>query len=137
MPRTRQKKRRETEDRNLDLTHPCWAVKRLNKDLLLAAAHAVAWAAPPEEVTPRDAEKEAEWFQTKLAEACNVAMPRVRRFHRDATYWWSPELGEKRQQCVSARRKIQRQEEEGAGTSARRKICIVGTGKQWSPCNAG
>ena len=75
MPRIRLKKKkksRENEDRNSDLTHPRWIVKTLNKDLLLATAHAVAWAAPPEE-TPLDAEKEAEWFQTKMAEACNAA----------------------------------------------------------------
>ena len=54
----------------------------------------------------RDAEREAEWFQTKLAEICNVAM-RVRHSSRNVTYWWSPELDSKRWDCVLAWRKLQ------------------------------
>ena len=43
-----------------------------------------------------------------------MAIPRVRLSRRYATHWWAPELGEKRQQCDLARRKIQR---------ARRRRC--------------
>ena len=94
--RRRGQRRHVNKNRGADSPHPRWAIKKLNRDLLLATAHAVAWAAPPEEVATRNAEREAEWFQTKMAEICNVAMSRAKYSSRDATYWWSPELGSKR-----------------------------------------
>ena len=98
---------REKDKRQEDTHHPRWTVRKLNKDRLLAAAQAAAWAAPSEEAESWEAERRAEWFQTQMARICSAAMPRARHSGRNATYWWSPELENKRWDCVLARRKLQ------------------------------
>ena len=98
---------RDRGRRQEDPHHPRWAIKKLNTDRLLAAAHAAAWAAPSEETESQDAERQAEWFQTQMARICNTAMPRAKQAGRNATYWWSPELESKRRECVLARRRVQ------------------------------
>ncbi|KAJ8731740.1 hypothetical protein PYW08_014470 [Mythimna loreyi] len=71
-----------------------WALKRLNRDMFIAAANVVAW---PENdrclgISP-DPEEEAAWFRDKMTSICDTSMPRVSCVQRPgAVYWWSEDL---------------------------------------------
>ncbi|CAG4908323.1 unnamed protein product [Colias eurytheme] len=55
---------------------PRWALKRLDREALQAAAIVLAWASPLIEAV--DVEAETEWFRQALSQVCDAAMPRVR-----------------------------------------------------------
>ena len=100
-------RRGDGERRQRDTHHPRWSVKNLDQDRLRAAMQATAWAAQLQETATPDAESRAKWLQEQLISICDAAMPRVKNKRRNAAYWWSPELEEKRRKCVLARRKLQ------------------------------
>ena len=70
-----------------DPSRPRWAIKRMDKERLITAAQATAWAASSQETTSRDAERKAEWFQAQMIRVCDASMPRVRNAGQKATYW--------------------------------------------------
>ena len=87
---------------------PRWALKQLDRELLLEAALVQAWGSHPNR--PADIEDEAAWFQEAMSIICDVAMPRIRSgcIRRRQLYWWSPELDSLRRACVAARRRYSR-----------------------------
>ncbi|CAK9813933.1 Putative 115 kDa protein in type-1 retrotransposable element R1DM [Anthophora plagiata] len=85
---------------------PRWALKRLNEDALMAAAHAVAW--PGNTIGHRGGEDGAEWFRDIMTAICDMAMPRTRPFHRRAAHWWSEDIAALRDTCSAARRQCTR-----------------------------
>ncbi|CAK1595939.1 unnamed protein product [Parnassius mnemosyne] len=81
---------------------PRWALKQLDRELLLEASIVQAWVSSPDR--PADVNDEAGWFQEAMSEICDVAMPRVRPGSaRRQVYWWSRELTSLREACVAAR----------------------------------
>ena len=100
-----------------DPSRPRWAIKRMHEDRLITAAQATAWAASSQEMTSWDAERKAEWFQAQMTRVCDASMPRVRNARRKATYWWSPELEERRRECVITRRRYQHKKRKATATS--------------------
>lgn len=63
------------------------AINRLNSDMLMATAHVAAW---PErlDVCERDPERVAFWFQVKLKDKCDLAMPKTGNVtHNMSTHW--------------------------------------------------
>ncbi|XP_043521008.1 uncharacterized protein LOC122534438 [Frieseomelitta varia] len=78
------------------LTNPRWALKKLDMDLLMAAAAAKSWPAIPESIDPAT---EAEWFRQALTEICDTAMPRCRTM---PVYWWSADIKEARRPVGSS-----------------------------------
>ena len=103
--------------RGRDPDRPRWAIKRVDKDRLITAAHAAAWTASAQETTLLCAEARAEQFQTHMTRVCDASMPRVKSAGRRATYWWTPELEGKRRQCVLTRRKYQHRKRKATVTS--------------------
>ncbi|XP_046145435.1 uncharacterized protein LOC123988728 [Osmia bicornis bicornis] len=84
-----------------------WALKRLDRDALMAAALAVTW--PEQPVGPvADLGEEVKWFRGTMKAICDVAMPRAKCLPRRAAYWWSGEIADIRQNCNVARRQWQR-----------------------------
>ncbi|CAK1600725.1 unnamed protein product [Parnassius mnemosyne] len=67
---------------------PRWALKQLDRELLLEASIVQAWVSSPDR--PADVNDEAAWFQEAMSEICDVAMPRVQPGSaRRQVYWWS------------------------------------------------
>ena len=64
---------RDREKRQEDPHQPRWAIRKLNQDRLLTAAHAAAWTASWEETESPDAESQAKWFQTQIVRISNMA----------------------------------------------------------------
>lgn len=81
-----------------------WALKRLDKDLLIAAAHSAAWVPPPEWDDPSIPESESLWFRDTMTSICDAAMPRVKRNLKFPVYWWSEHIAQLREVCLSSRR---------------------------------
>lgn len=87
---------------------PRWALRKLDPDLFLEAVIVQEWFAPTAAQLGPD--EGAVWFARAMAEACNTAMPKVkRRSPKQQVYWWSPELTQLRQECVTKRRAYLRQ----------------------------
>lgn len=84
-----------------------WSVKRLDVDLLEAAANIAAWPVP-EEGASYNPEVEASWFRRAMTSICDASMPRARASRRNMVYWWSEECAELRVACLRARRRYQR-----------------------------
>lgn len=81
-----------------------WAVKQLNRDLLVAAAHVADWS----DATHSDPEEEARRLTDDMTAICDTAMPRVRPERRHPVYWWSEQIAELRAVCLRARRQYTR-----------------------------
>ncbi|XP_054014768.1 uncharacterized protein LOC128895849 [Hylaeus anthracinus] len=86
--------------------HRC-ALKRLEKDALIAAALAVSWPNAPTGPVA-DVDREADYFRESLTAACDAAMPRAKKFRRRTAYWWSDEIVALRATCSVARRRFTR-----------------------------
>ncbi|XP_053989834.1 uncharacterized protein LOC128882278, partial [Hylaeus volcanicus] len=84
-----------------------WALKRLEKDALMAAALAASWPDAPAGPVA-DVDREADWFRESLTAACDAAMPRAKKLPRRAEYWWSDEIAALRATCSAARRRFTR-----------------------------
>ncbi|PZC76339.1 hypothetical protein B5X24_HaOG204786 [Helicoverpa armigera] len=81
---------------------PRWALRHLDRELLLEASVVQAWVSSPDR--PADINDEAEWFRETMSEICDVAMPRVPPGRaRRQVYWWSCEIAALREACVAAR----------------------------------
>ena len=85
---------------------PRWCVRRINVDLLCAAANVKAWSS----LSQRDmsAEQLADRIDTVLKEISDVAMPRLKTTDRSPAYWWNEEIADLRVRCVRIRRCILR-----------------------------
>ncbi|XP_054015953.1 uncharacterized protein LOC128896612 [Hylaeus anthracinus] len=84
-----------------------WALKRLEKDALMAATLAASWPGAPAGPVA-DVDREAGWFRESSTSACDAAMPRARKLPRRAAYWWSDEIAALRATCNAARRRFTR-----------------------------
>ncbi|XP_072934987.1 uncharacterized protein [Epargyreus clarus] len=94
---------RRAEDR------PCrWALKRLNRDLLVAAAHVVDWSSTAGGDDRLDPEREAIKLRDDMTAICDTAMPRVSPGWRRPVYWWSEHIARLRAACLRARRQYTR-----------------------------
>ncbi|KMQ86989.1 reverse transcriptase, partial [Lasius niger] len=81
---------------------PRWALKRLDKDTLMAAAVAKAWESPAP--GPCDVDGEAAWFREAMTQISDVAMPRTRASpSRKSVYWWTQDIAQLRVDCVRMR----------------------------------
>ncbi|XP_072949830.1 uncharacterized protein [Epargyreus clarus] len=85
-----------------------WARNRLNRDLLVAAAHVADWSRAPEGVDQLDPEGEAIRLRDDMTAICDTAMPRVRPGWRRPVYWWSEHIARLRAACLRARRQYTR-----------------------------
>ncbi|TLM13196.1 hypothetical protein FEC36_18505, partial [Acinetobacter baumannii] len=93
--------------RSASRSFPKWALKRLNKELLMEASTVAAWA--PMRPHPVEVEDEAGWFRDTMRRICDVSMPRISpRPPNRQVYWWSPEIAQLRVECVRARRQCAR-----------------------------
>ncbi|XP_011165897.1 uncharacterized protein LOC105200168 [Solenopsis invicta] len=84
---------------------PRWSMKRLDKDLLEAAAAAKTWA------IEGDKWSESEWVNwlgTAFTEILDVITSRAKSGHGPACYWWSEEIAELRRTCNKHRRRAYR-----------------------------
>lgn len=61
--------------RGASRSFPKWALKRLNKELLMEASTVAAWA--PMRPHPVEVEDEARWFRDTMRRICDVSMPRI------------------------------------------------------------
>ncbi|XP_054015954.1 uncharacterized protein LOC128896615 [Hylaeus anthracinus] len=84
-----------------------WALNRIEKDALMAAALAASWPDAPAGLVA-DVEREADWFRESLTAACDAAMPRAKKLPRRASHWWSDEIAALRATCSAARRRFTR-----------------------------
>ncbi|TLM23919.1 hypothetical protein FEC38_19220, partial [Acinetobacter baumannii] len=79
--------------RSASRSFPKWALKRLNKELLMEASSVAAWA--PMRPHPVEVEDEAGWFRDTMRRICDVSMPRISpRPPNRQVYWWSPEIAQ-------------------------------------------
>lgn len=113
------------ETRRAGTRGPRWALKRLDRDILRAAALAVAWSDHPTE--PCGADAGADWFRGKMVELCDSAMPRARSSPRRSAYWWSEGIAELRRSCVLARRRYtrSRRRRRGGDEAARAALYVA------------
>lgn len=82
---------------------PRWALKKLDREVLLEASIVQAWVSAPDR--PHDINEEVEWLQEALVTICDAAMPRSQRGPSNRqVYWWSQEIAQIRDACVAARR---------------------------------
>jgi hypothetical protein len=85
-----------------------WARKRLDKDLLMAAAIVKAWTGDMSRPID-DTEEGASRLRGLLTDICDAAMPRIQRPPpRRQVYWWTSELADLREQANLARRQYTR-----------------------------
>nr|XP_034838764.1 uncharacterized protein LOC117994898 [Maniola hyperantus] len=84
-----------------------WSLKKLNRDLLVAAACVAAWPERSQEVLP-DPEGEAVWFRETMTGICNTSMPKCRQTKNQAVYWWSEDIAQLRRICLRSRRQYTR-----------------------------
>lgn len=54
------------------------------------------------------AEEAARWLRETLTNACDAAMPRVKKATKTQVYWWNSVIADMRKACTLARRKWQR-----------------------------
>ncbi|XP_072938884.1 uncharacterized protein [Epargyreus clarus] len=85
-----------------------WALKRLDRDMLIAAAHVVDWSGTAAEGATPDFEQRAVRLRADMAAICDAAMPRVRSGRRGPAYWWSDYIAQLRAACLRSRRKYTR-----------------------------
>lgn len=85
-----------------------WALKRLDRDKLLAAAHVADWGAQSENEEWPSPEQGAAWFRSTMTDVCDAAMPRVTKPSRQPIYWWSEQIAQLRVICLAARRQYTR-----------------------------
>ncbi|KAF9409158.1 hypothetical protein HW555_011400, partial [Spodoptera exigua] len=86
-----------------------WALKKLDRDMLIAAANVVAWPEDGSQGIPPDPEVEATWFRDKMTSICDASMPRAKCGQRPrAAYWWSADIAHLRSVCLRHRRQFQR-----------------------------
>ncbi|XP_050561732.1 uncharacterized protein LOC118274342 [Spodoptera frugiperda] len=86
-----------------------WALKKLDREMLIAAANVVAWPEESSQGISPDPEGEAVWFRDKMASICDASMPRIRCGQRPgAAYWWSADIAHLRSVCLRLRRQFQR-----------------------------
>ncbi|KMQ91279.1 reverse transcriptase [Lasius niger] len=86
---------------------PRWALKRLDKDTLMAAAVAKTWESPIP--GPCNVNGEAAWFREAMTQICDVAMPRIRAPpSRKSVYWWTQDIAQLRIDCVRTRHRYTR-----------------------------
>ncbi|XP_072936966.1 uncharacterized protein [Epargyreus clarus] len=98
-----------------------WAMKRLNRDLLVAAAHVVDWSSTAEVDDPLDPEREAIRIRDDMAAICDSAMPRVRPGWRRPVYWWTEYIARLRAVCLRARRQYTRARRRRSSSAAERE----------------
>ncbi|XP_072929562.1 uncharacterized protein [Epargyreus clarus] len=98
-----------------------WARKRLNRDLLVAAAHVVDWSNTAEGDTQVDPEEEAIRLRDDMTAICDSAMPRVRPGWRRPVYWWTERIARLRAACLQARRQYTRARRRRTASAAERQ----------------
>ncbi|KAF9824062.1 hypothetical protein SFRURICE_020328 [Spodoptera frugiperda] len=86
---------------NLVRVHsPRWSLKKLNKDLLIAAAHIEAWQYDSRHSRSGgnfpDPETEANCLKETMTTICDVSMPRCKHASFRSVYWWSEEIAQLR-----------------------------------------
>lgn len=87
-----------------------WSTKRFDNDLF----HSVLiWECPQflrEDVSERSPQDVSVELDSIMRRACDAAMPRQSLNFRkkDAVYWWSAEISDKRRECIQLRRKWKR-----------------------------
>ena len=88
---------------------PCgkWAVKKMNIDLLIAAACVAAWPAV-QSASLGNLEKEEDKLTRVLKNICNTAMPKSKPHPRRGNFWWSRDIECSRSDCIRTRRRFQR-----------------------------
>lgn len=87
---------------------PRWALKSLDRDVLVEAATVHAWAAG-EPVGLMNIEEEARWCYDTMAQICDTAMSRLKPLApRRRVYWWSAVLSQLREACTMVRRQYLR-----------------------------
>lgn len=84
-----------------------WSLKRLDRDMLIAAANVAEWPQVPSEAS-LDVSNEASRFQAVMVGICDVAMPRVKPAHRTSAYWWTEDIARLRGVCLQTRRRYTR-----------------------------
>lgn len=91
---------------------PRWSRKRLNKDLLMAAALSVTWNSCENPGMPNNAEEcegRAVQFRGVMHTLCDAAMLRVEPLlPRRTAYWWSGEIARLRDKYDLVRRQYER-----------------------------
>lgn len=108
---------------------PRWALKRMDRELLLEAAIVQAWIPMPDNTA--DVDSEANYFREAMTCICDTSMPRVKCLpQRRSVYWWSAELTRLRKECVTARRQYTRQRRRRHRDEDREPNCTRHTGLQ-------
>ncbi|CAH2209136.1 jg18883, partial [Pararge aegeria aegeria] len=77
-----------------------WSLKKLNRDLLVAAAHVAAWPNQSQGLLS-DPEEEAAWFRHAMISICDASMPRARQAKRKMIYWSSGDIERRRSQSCN------------------------------------
>lgn len=86
-----------------------WVIKKMDADLLMAAAMAVSWGDEGDHPAPRDVEGEVNRLREELWQICDAAMPRSRPPPKvRSAYWWTPLLTTLRKECNRVRRQLKR-----------------------------
>ncbi|CAB3240394.1 unnamed protein product [Arctia plantaginis] len=78
-----------------------WSLKRLDREMVVAASHVADWL---EERVSSDPEEQAAWFGNIMASVCDASMPRVRPARKGSAYWWSVEISQLRTTVARLRR---------------------------------
>lgn len=84
-----------------------WSLKRLDRDMLIAAANVADWIQMSPDAS-LDASTEASQFKSVMTSICDVAMPRVKPANRSSAYWWTEGIARLRVVCLQARRRYTR-----------------------------
>lgn len=84
-----------------------WSLKRLDRDMLIAAANVSDWQQVPREDS-FDISDDTSRFQATMASICDAAMPRVKPPKRTSAYWWTEEIAQLREVCLQTRRRFTR-----------------------------
>ncbi|KMQ91248.1 reverse transcriptase, partial [Lasius niger] len=83
------------------------ALKRLDRDTIMAVVTAKAWEIPMPGLC--DVDREAVWFRETMTQICDVGMPRIRApLLKKEVYWWTQEIAQLRVNCVRMRHQYTR-----------------------------
>lgn len=95
----------------INAVFPRWNYKKLNTDMMNAAAIFGSWAM--EARGECDANERADRLDRTLKDISDISMPRSKGFRRVSAYWWSEELASTRAVVVKERRAWTRAKKRG------------------------
>lgn len=81
-----------------------WSLKGLDEDKMIAALMIVSWPDGSSEETEETLAGKVKRFRESIFTACEIAMPSTRTRSRKATYWWSQEIADLREESIRRRR---------------------------------